>query len=139
MRGRAGEEPGGRSLALVWGLLFGGAAIGTVIGARILSEVFRYAVPCPFHLATGAPCPTCHGLRALAALGRGEIGAALALNPLFTTAAILLAAWGVLSGLLLLLGRRDPPGALGERGRLVLRWGIPIALAANWLYLLMRE
>jgi len=37
---------------------------------------------CPVLALTGVPCPGCGGLRALHALTRGDVPAALALNPL---------------------------------------------------------
>ncbi len=42
--------------------------------------------PCPFHWLTGLYCPGCGSLRALHSLLHGNIGAALALNPLMVAA-----------------------------------------------------
>lgn len=42
----------------------------------------RLFLPCPFLWLTGWQCPGCGSLRAVHQLLRGEVGAALALNPL---------------------------------------------------------
>jgi len=36
---------------------------------------------CPFHRATGLPCPGCGMSRAMAAMSQGDLGAALGLHP----------------------------------------------------------
>ena len=54
---------------------------------------------CPLLLATGLPCPGCGLSRAVAALARGEVGAALTLHafaPALVTAVLLLAGAAVL-------------------------------------------
>jgi hypothetical protein len=126
-----------RSSELVWGAILGGGALAIAGGARLLSETIGYSVPCPFHALAGVPCPTCFGLRALAALAHGRIGEAIALHPFFALAALLLAAWGVFSVALLLAGRRELPAGWGRTASRAALWGIPIALAANWIYLLL--
>ncbi|MBM3321807.1 MAG: DUF2752 domain-containing protein [Candidatus Eisenbacteria bacterium] len=125
------------SSGLVWGAILGGGALATAGGARFLSETIGYSVPCPFHVFAGVPCPTCFGLRALAALGHGRIGEAIALHPFFALGAILLAAWGVISVALLLAGKRALPAAWGRTAARAALWAIPIALAVNWIYLLL--
>jgi hypothetical protein len=117
----------------------GGIAAAAVMGARILTETVHYGVPCPLLAATGVPCPTCHGLRSLALLGRGEIGKALSENPFFAAAALLLVAAGAVAGVLLLSRRSTLPWRPGAKGSRALGWGILIALAANWLLLILRE
>lgn len=124
--------------AFPWGLVFGAAAIAASLGARLLLDVLGYDAACPFRALTGSPCPTCFGLRALAALGRGDFPGALSANPLFAAAAIALAVWGVLDAGRLAL-RRPPPARPPRAAFSVLRWAIPIAIAANWIFLACRD
>ncbi len=65
------------------GLVLGAALL---LGAGMLAGALRWRDPhvpgswglCPWLVATGTPCPTCGGLRALADLLAGRPGAALA-------------------------------------------------------------
>jgi hypothetical protein len=73
-------------------LATGGAlALGSV---GVLGASSRSGIPCVFYAVTGKPCPF-HGLtHAVAALGAGDVGAALALNalaPLAVALALLVA------------------------------------------------
>jgi hypothetical protein len=47
---------------------------------------------CPFLALTGHPCPLCGGLRAVHALGHGEVAAALSLNLMVVVLVVLVAA-----------------------------------------------
>ena len=67
-------------------LIAGGAA-----GAVVLGRVNPYTAssmlpPCPFHAWTGLYCPGCGSTRALYSLLHGDIGHALAMNPLLVIA-----------------------------------------------------
>lgn len=77
-------------------------------------------VPCPVRALTGVPCPGCGMTRALLALGRGDVGEALALHPLSPLiAAEAMLAW-ILWGLVV-FGWMPPPG----------RRALNVMLAAN--------
>ncbi len=94
-----------------------------------------------FNLVTGYPCLGCGSTRAIRALLRLDVGAALALNPLFVVASVIFAGW------LIRKAGRDfgvwpaDPGSMEKpvfEGR---RWLWPVlvvAMMANWAYLLWR-
>jgi hypothetical protein len=76
---------------------------------------------CPFHAATGWPCPGCGTTRAVLFLARGEVLAALGASPLGTLAAAMF--WtGALYAAARCLGLR--------RG---LHWPLPTTAQAGWL------
>lgn len=91
---------------------------------------------CPFHLITGLPCVGCGGTRALVALTHGELGAALALNPLAVLLAAVFLLFVAYAIGALWLGRRwRPQPTRAQAG--ALRASAITAVAANWLYLLL--
>lgn len=90
-------------------------------------------VACPLLEMTGLPCPTCGGTRALAALVAGDWAAAFAWNPGVAAAGVVAAAWLPLGALLLALPGVRP--GLPVRFPATVRWGLPLLLAANWVYL----
>lgn len=115
-----------------------------MLGAVLLAGALRWRDPhvpgswgfCPWLVATGTPCPTCGGLRALADLLAGRPGAAFAQHAYLVASLALVLAAGLALGLRA-LGQwafaRDgggprprPPGgepaATGRRG------------AADWLW-----
>lgn len=93
----------------------------------------QVVVVCPFLELTGLPCPTCGGTRALAALVAGDWAAAFAWNPGVAAAGTLAALWLPVGGLLLLYPEARP--SLPTRAPVTVRWGLPLLLAANWVYL----
>ena len=117
-----------RPLALGWAAIaLGGAAL-----LPVLADVAGRLPRCPLRAATGWPCPTCGSGRALAALASGELGAALAANPLVVAVGFAFVGLGVAAGLAELGGRPlAEPRELPRWARLAL----PAALVANWLYL----
>jgi hypothetical protein len=122
-----------------WGVLFLAAALFLVFVARLLIDVLHYRSFCPWRELTGYPCPTCFGLRALAALGRGELLTALFLHPLVTMATLVVVLWG-LYGLVRLLWRPSwPAPALTPRVRGLLRWAVPLLFIANWALLCLHR
>lgn len=93
--GRAGV-----TLAGLGGVLLAGRAVG--IGGP----------PCPLRTLTGVPCPACGMTRLADALTHGDIGRALAADPIGVALLVTIA---VLACLFLVarLRQRDPPGWTG--------------------------
>jgi len=95
------------------------------------------ALACPFRSLTGVPCPLCGTTTSLTRLLAGDAAGAVTANPLVALLGLLLAVAALGTLLRLLLGR-------GVRLRLSARerqsaWlTLPLALLANWLYLLLR-
>jgi hypothetical protein len=93
--------------------LTGGAL---ALGATgLLTGATATGVTCLFAAATGAPCPFCGMTHGVAALGAGDLAAAIAANPLAPLAAALALA---------------VPVVLLVRGRLTVAPSAPWALAA---------
>lgn len=113
------------------------AAAGALGGSAVvlLSTYKLSAIVCYFKLFTGFPCLTCGGTRATMRLLMLDPAGALAMNPLVTVAGFLVAAWG-LADLVLLTRRRALRVELGPRAMRVLRIVVPIAVIANWIYLI---
>jgi hypothetical protein len=76
MRDLALAEPTTRSGALV----ALGATAAAVTTAAVAPSIARYGPPCPFHSMTGLDCPGCGATRAVLALTRGDVAAALGHN-----------------------------------------------------------
>ena len=94
--------------------------------------------PCPWRMMTGVPCPTCGGTRAMMALARMEIPAALALNPLVAAAGIAAAVYVVHAlGVWLLGWRRWRPSVSSPGVLMTLRVGAISVLLLNWAYLVL--
>ena len=88
--------------------------------------------PCLLRAATGVPCPTCGGTRAATALVGGDVGAAIAWNPLVIVSLALIAIW---FGMRVALLRRV---VVVRR-----RWLVPVVMfvvvLANWAYVLATQ
>jgi hypothetical protein len=118
------------------GAVFGG--IGVVAAAAVgLLGLDRLPVAfCVFKGLTGLPCPTCGSTRTLARLSGFDLGGALAMNPLTTVVAVVIAAWAVADLLLIPRGRALRVGLSPRLGR-ALRGIALLAFLANWVYLLL--
>lgn len=99
------------------------------------SALATLAPACPFHVLTGYPCLTCGSTRAVLALLRGEIGTALAWNPLVTLGLLGLVWMGMLAPLWVLVAGPVPAAGTLARSRW-LRYAGFLAIALNWGYLL---
>jgi hypothetical protein len=112
-------------------------ALGASAYAVLVSIATIPPLPCPWQALLGVECPLCGTTRALAAIGRGELGAALAWNPLAVVLALAAAVVAVneIAGAVL---RRRLSLALGRRGGIVLLVAFLAALAANWAWVLLR-
>lgn len=119
-------------------------ATGGVVGLALMPYGQRLAAflpPCPFRSLTGVPCPTCGTTRALLALSQGQLGKALALNPMTTgllvfaglafVAWALAHAWGV--------GLPHGLASLERRWPWWLRVGVTLGLVANWAWVVSQS
>jgi Protein of unknown function (DUF2752) len=83
---------------------------------------------CPLHATTGLWCPFCGGLRAVAALSRGDLAAAASFNVVVLALVPVLLVWWVLGLRAAWAGRPHPWPALTNRHWLVLG-GVLLAFA----------
>ena len=118
------------------------AALGGTIAIAValllpLETVAGFLGGCRFKSAIGLPCMTCGATRALAALSRLEILAALRLQPLVASAAIVAALYTPIAWVSWLL--RLPRLRIGSSSRRAF-WALLVAGAAailvNWAYLM---
>lgn len=114
------------------GFLWGGVALATAAAAPFLPGLAAGLPPCLFHAATGVPCPTCGGTRALLALGRLDALGALAFNPLVALAALAFLLGGLAALVLALRGKGVPD----VPPRPWLRAAAAAALALNWAFVI---
>ena len=124
-------RPDDLSLAGVWAL----AAASAVSLAPLLRAWSGLLPPCPLHVLTGLPCPTCGATRAALRLADGHGLQALAINPLATIGlavgvigGLLAPAWVVLSG----------PVPIARPARAT-RIAVIATLAINWVYLVIHR
>ncbi len=121
----------------IWGsvgtLLAAAGFVAFLLAPRFLGR----ATVCVFKAGTGFPCPTCGTTRVLEALAAADPAAALLINPLAVLtlaggALYLVYAWLVVAGGL----RPWRPGWLTPPMPVWLRFGLPLAVILNWLYLI---
>ncbi len=117
------------------GAIFGG--IGLLAAAAVsLLRLDRIPLTlCVFKGLTGLPCPTCGSTRALGRLFALDFEGALAMNPLTTLVAVLVAAWALLDLALLPRGRAVAL-EVGKPLAFALRVGALVLFLANWIYLI---
>jgi len=114
--------------------------LGALFAALYVALVSFEAIPplvCPWRALLGLECPMCGATRALLALGRGEVTAALAWNPLAILLAVAAAA-AVANEIAGAVFRRRLSLELGRREGLALLVAFLAAVAANWAYVLLR-
>ena len=99
-----------------------------VVGAVVLAAHAAGIVLCPLRRFAGIPCPGCGSTRAAMLILRGEIAAAVAMNPLAVSLFALFPAW-----LLFFRRRKWSCGA-----KVALLAIAVLAVAANWAWLLYR-
>lgn len=111
----------------------GAAATGIALVALLDLDHRAFGV-CLFKLVTGFPCLSCGTTRALGQLAHGDLAGALAMNPLFTSGALLLLALGLLETALLTRGRVLRLGL--SAGQVRAAWMLLAAGALlNWAWL----
>ena len=127
LRARAGAPPLGAIFAGIG--LIGGIAVSLLHLDRL-----PFAL-CVFKNLTGLPCPTCGSTRAIGRLFALDLAGALAMNPLATLGAGVVAAWALADLVLLPRGRAlgiDVQPRLASR----LRIAALLVFLLNWAYLL---
>ncbi len=109
-----------------------------VVGAALVGVLHLDRLPvsvCFFKLATGCPCPTCGATRAFGRLFARDPLGALAMNPLVTIGALVIALWGAADLMLWPWGRalslQVSPGVAR-----VVRFAAVAVILANWAYLI---
>jgi hypothetical protein len=115
------------------------ALAGLLVAGGVVTRLFGFdhagVTFCYFKAMTGYACFTCGSTRALGALSRFDVPAALAVQPLVTLAVLAVLAWGCLDLALLGAGKRTEVHLRGAAWR----WAMTVFLAAailNWIYLL---
>lgn len=117
------------------GLVFG-ATGGLATLAVGLLHLDRLPVAlCYLKAFAGLPCPTCGSTRVLGRLFALDLGGAVAMNPLATLGAVLVAFWAA-ADLALLPRGRALALEVSPRAGLALRAAAIAAALLNWVYLL---
>jgi len=104
------------------------------LGAWAVQKGWIVFGTCGLKLLAGIPCLTCGATRATVHLLHGNIGSALAMQPLVVSAYGVLAVWGVVSFAAFAAGRRVQM-TLTHGQELALKVGLLVTPFANWLYL----
>ncbi len=121
-----GRKPA-RQLGLLWGFVAASVAAMLPFAGRLAP----LAPACPFKSLTGWPCLSCGATRAVLALSRFDLRAALAWNPLAAAGVLVLVGGGLLAGAAGLAGLPLPR----PRRPAWLRPVVIAALLANWAWL----
>lgn len=120
------------------GLLVGGAS-GVGLGLVVAWRAAGGSLPaCPLHAALGVPCPSCGGTRMIDALVAGDVGAALAWNPLLFVLGLALGAWALASAWRAACGLAAVRLVLAPRDGWLVRVVAVVAVGGNWAWLVWR-
>ena len=112
-----------------FGLLVGGGALSW----PALTVRTGLGLPCPLRTVTGVPCPACGLTTAAVACVRGDLGAALAANPMILGLAGLAVAVVPLV-VLRAAGLVAPPRPWSPARRRVTGWTAGLLALASWLF-----
>lgn len=118
------------------GLIYGGIGIFGFLVARYLSELTALLPPCPFHLLTGFPCPTCGVTRSSILLSRFRLLDAFLTNPLFVLLCFGVGVWALSAFVLYISGMRVRI-ELAAGAKPLFRILLIGSILANWAYLIV--
>jgi hypothetical protein len=124
-------SPGTLPLVALFAL---GLGLLALLGAAFHLDRLGFPV-CALKAATGVPCLTCGGTRALVRLAHLDVLGALAMNPLVALGLVAMVPWGIADAVLALRGRALVLEIGPTLGRL-LRLGVVPLLLGNWAYLI---
>lgn len=119
-----------------WGLVYGGLTLAALVTSRFFARWLYLVPPCAFHAITGVPCPSCGATRSAVFLAHGHVVESFLVNPLFFFLYAGLVLWAVFE-IYLVLRKEKFVVSLTRADRLLLRIGVVLAVAANWLYLIL--
>lgn len=96
--------------------------------------------PCPLHMLTGLPCPTCGMTRGLRCLLHGNLEAALLFNPLLMLILVGITIYLLYCVVVISVGlprlRLEKLSQSTARG---IRIGVVTLISVDWIYLIVRE
>ena len=124
-----------RILAFVYALLALGIWAGVASGRLWPASTYC----CPLLAHTGVACPSCGGIRAALALGRGDLAEAFLQNPAVTTGLVVLAAWLAAAVVVTAVPRWRRSIAWSRRDGRILRLAAGSLLAGTWIYEIVRH
>lgn len=116
------------------GLIFGGIGFVATLATGLLRVDRLPFTLCYFKGLTGLPCPTCGSTRALGRLFALDVPGALAMNPVTTLGALLLAGWA-LADLALRPRRLSLRLELAPELAFAVRTALLVVVLASWAYL----
>lgn len=111
-----------------------GVVLAIVLSAHLSSAVNFQLPKCGLKAATGVPCPTCGGTRALRALALFDVSGALKWNPIVTVAALASLAIFILWITLPTEKFRELQRRLQSKPFALFAI---VALIANWIYVIL--
>ena len=116
------------------GAIFGGIGLAATLVTGLLRLDRLPLTLCYFKALTGLPCPTCGSTRALGRLFALDVPGALAMNPVTTLGALLLAGWA-LADLTLWPRRASLRLELAPQLAFAVRTVVLVVVLASWAYL----
>jgi hypothetical protein len=117
------------------GAIFLGLGLAAAAGVGLFHLDRLPFTLCAFKAVTGLPCMTCGTTRTLGLLFVGQVGEAMAMNPLATLVGVALVFWG-LADLLLLRQKAVLGVEVAPPARPVLKVAAVAVVIANWAYLI---
>lgn len=120
-----------------YGLIYGVLGFLIIIFARFL-PLSSIPLFCPFKKITGIPCPTCGTTRALIHFAHLNPAESLNMNPLIFISFILGSILFLYSISAFFLKPLRVSVKVGQKEKMVLRFGVIGVIALNWIYLMIR-